>query len=74
MYKANFPIGSRVRIADAGQLQGLHRTWKFHDKLRTEQLNYAGGIGQVERIGYYHRGDVLYWLRGVPGILALAVP
>jgi hypothetical protein len=68
MYQANFPIGSRVRIADAGQLQEFQRTWKFHHKLRPEQLNYAGEIGEVERIGYYHGGDVRYWLRGVPGI------
>jgi len=68
MYKENFPVGSKVRIADAPRLQEFKRTWKYHHKLDSEQLKYAGDIVEVEKVGFYHGGDVLYELRGVPGI------
>jgi len=68
LYREDFPIGSRVRIADAQQLQEFQRTWKYHHKLNPEQLDYAGRVAEVEKVGFYHGGDVLYELRGVPGI------
>jgi hypothetical protein len=67
-YKEEFLIGSRVRIANACKLRNFLETWKFHHKLNPEQLEYAGKIAVVEKIGFYHGGDVLYQLRGVPGI------
>ena len=66
-YKEAFPIGSLVRIADMGQLEEFHRTWKHHHRLEPDQLGHAGQVAEVERIGFYHGGDVLYGLRGVPG-------
>jgi RHS repeat-associated protein len=68
LYKEDFPVGSRVRIADATQLQEFRRTWQYHHKLRSEQLAYAGRIVEVEKVSFYHGGDVLYELRGIPGI------
>jgi len=56
-----------VRIADARRLQEFQRTWKYHHRLEAEQLKHAGEIGKVEKVGFYHGGDVLYELRGVPG-------
>jgi len=67
LYKEEFPVGSMVRIADAQWLQEFQRTWKYHHKLDPEQLNYAGQVGKVEKVGFYHGGDVLYELRSVPG-------
>jgi len=67
-YKEEFPIGSKVRIVDARRLQEFQRTWKYHNKLGSEQLDYAGRLTEVAKVGFYHGGDVLYELRGVPGI------
>lgn len=67
-YNEDFPVGSRVRVADALQLQELQKTWKYHHKLRPEQLEYAGKTADVERVSFYHGGDVLYDLAGIPGI------
>jgi len=67
-YKEDFPVGSKVRIADALELQEFQRTWQYHHKLRPEQLTYAGRIAEVQKVGFYHGGDVLYELHGIPGI------
>jgi hypothetical protein len=67
-YKEDFPVGSAVRIADTRRLEEFQETWKYHHKLNPEQLKYAGQIADVEKVGFYHGGDVLYELRGVPGI------
>jgi hypothetical protein len=67
-YKEDFPVGSKIRIADTQRLQEFRRTWKYHHKLKPEQLAYAGQDAVVEKVGFYHGGDVLYELRGVPGL------
>ena len=67
-YKEKFPVGSKVRVGTLCLLQEFQRTWKFHDKLHTEQLDYAGRVTQVAKVGFYHGGDVLYELVGVPGV------
>ncbi|HSQ32233.1 MAG TPA: hypothetical protein VLN49_20400 [Gemmatimonadaceae bacterium] len=43
------------------------RMWTYHDKLQPEQLAYAGQVGAVKAYGFYHGGDELYWLEGIPG-------
>jgi len=67
MYKENFPKGSRVQIVGRGALEEFKREWKYHHPLSEEQLQYAGALGIVESVGFYHGGDVLYWLEGIPG-------
>jgi hypothetical protein len=67
-YKEDFLVGSKVCIADARQLQEFQLTWKFHHNLNPEQLAYAGQIAEVEKVSFYHGGDVLYELYGIPGI------
>ena len=44
------------------------RTWKLHDKLRPEQLEFAGRTGKIKSVGFYHGGDELYQVEGIPGI------
>ena len=68
LYKEKFPIGSTVRIVDAWRLKEFQQTWKFHHKLNPEQLAYAGKVAEVDKVGFYHGGDVLYELRAIPGI------
>jgi hypothetical protein len=67
-YKEDFPVGSKIRIADTQRLREFQRMWKYHHKLKPEQLAYAGQDAVVEKVGFYHGGDVLYELRGVPGL------
>jgi len=67
-YKEKFPKGSAVKIASRPFLEDFLRTWKYHHKLQPDQLNYADQIAQVEKVGFYHGGDVLYNLNDIPGI------
>jgi hypothetical protein len=68
MYKAKYDDGTRVRIADLATLEEFRRTWKYHHALQPEQLAYAGRDAEVERTGFYHGGDVLVWLKDIPGV------
>jgi hypothetical protein len=67
-YKAEFEVGSTVRIADREFLEEFARTWKYHHKLRPEQLAYHGRIVRVTHASVYHGGDELYELERIPGI------
>jgi hypothetical protein len=68
VYKAEFPAGSKVRIAELLRLREFQQTWKYHHKLAPAQFEFAGQVAEVEKVGFYHGGDVLYELRGVPDI------
>jgi len=57
-----------VRIADRQRLQEFMKTWTYHHKLNPEQLTQAGEVAQVQKVGFFHGGDVLYELRGLSGI------
>jgi len=67
-YKAEFPKGSTVKIADRSCLEEFFHTWKLHHKLRPEQLNYADKVAKVKSVAFYHGGDEVYELKGVPGL------
>lgn len=66
-YKEAFPVGTEVRIADRAFLEEFKNTWKYHHKLQPEQLPYAGKSAKVEKVGFYHGGDPVYKLEGIPG-------
>jgi len=68
LYREEFPNGSTVKIASRSFLENFLKTWKLHNKLEPDQLNYAGQVAEVESVGFYHGGDELYRLKGVPGI------
>lgn len=67
-YEASFGVGSSVRVADRATLQRFLETWQHHNRLAPEQLSFAGKIAKVEQVGFYHGGDPLYVLKGVPGV------
>lgn len=67
-YKEEFPKGTKVKVADRSFLEDFHRTWRLHHKLEPEQLGFADRIATVKSVGFYHGGDELYELDGVPGI------
>jgi hypothetical protein len=66
-YDAAFPKGTTVQIAVLPVLTEFQRVWNLHDPLQPEQLECAGKVCVVKAVGYYHGGDVLYWLEGLPG-------
>lgn len=67
-YNIEFPVGSRVKTADRETLEEFLRSWKYHDKLQPEQLDYHDRVAKVAEVGFYHGGDELYRLEGIPGI------
>ena len=67
-YKELFPVGTKVRVGDRVFLTKFKETWKYHHKLEAEQLGYADRIAIVKTVGFYHGGDVIYELTGIPGI------
>ena len=68
IYTEQFPKGSKVRVKDGAFLESFRQTWRFHNPLQPEQLGFANRIAEIESVGFYHGGDVLYTLRSVPGI------
>ncbi len=67
-YNQEFPTGSAVKIAGRSSLENFRETWRLHNALQPEQLDYADQIAEVESVGFYHGGDELYKLNGIPGI------
>jgi len=67
-YNAEYPAGSRARISSRSALEEFMRSWAHHNKLQAEQLDYADRVARVESVGFYHGGDELYKLQGIPGI------
>lgn len=67
-YKESFPVGTWVRIAEREVLDAFLKAWKSHNPLKSEQLTFAGKVAEVENVGFYHGGDALYMLKGIPGI------
>jgi hypothetical protein len=67
-YKEAFPNGTKVRVADRAFLEQFMVEWKYHHKLRPEQLPYADQEATVQAVGFYHGGDPIYTLEGVPGL------
>ncbi|MGO9996110.1 MAG: hypothetical protein ACLPTF_26885 [Steroidobacteraceae bacterium] len=68
MYTEKFPVGSSVLIADGDVLEHFRQTWKLHNPLLPEQLAFAASRATIASIGFYHGGDVLYVLEGLPGV------
>jgi hypothetical protein len=67
-YNCEFPMGTVVRVRDRGFLDKFQREWKYHHKITSEQIEYAGKTGIVARAMIYHGGDELYELEAIPGI------
>jgi hypothetical protein len=68
MYTEKFPAGSNVHIAERHALEHFRDTWKLHNPLHPEQLAFAGSRATIVSVGFYHGGDVLYVLEGIPGV------
>jgi hypothetical protein len=67
-YTAEYPPGTTVRIRGRRALEEFVRQWRLHHPLEAGQLNFAGRIGRVKSVGFYHGADELYELEGFPGL------
>jgi hypothetical protein len=67
-YRERFPVGSRVRIADHAALDKFRTDWQYNNPLTQEQLAYASSESEVQELGFYHGGEVLYQLKNIPGV------
>ncbi len=68
LYRATFPVGSKARVISKCALEKFAHEWKYHHKLLPEQMAFAGTTATVEKVSFYHGGDQLYVLEGLPGI------
>ena len=67
-YNPEFPIGTRVRILDKPDLELFSRRWAYHHPLESEYFQFGGREADVVNVTFYHGGDELYELSGVPGV------
>lgn len=67
-YESRFTIGDRVRVVDTQHLNEFRREWKYHTPLTDEQIDHGGETARVADVGFYHGGDPLYQLEGLPGL------
>jgi hypothetical protein len=67
LYREKFPVGSKVRIKNAAELEEFRRTWKLHHPISPEQVDFGGQLDSIRSVGFYHGGDVLYELKSAPG-------
>jgi hypothetical protein len=68
LYREEFPPGTYVQIADLKRLEEFKKTWLLHNPLTSEQLSFASSRGTVSSVGFYHGGDELYVIEGIPGV------
>ena len=68
LYNEEFPVGSLVRVASRNELDKFQQSWKLHHPLEDEQLLFADKVARVKGVNFYHGGDELYSLEGIPGI------
>jgi len=68
IYHETFPKGSRVKIQSRPFLENFLKSWTLHNKLKPEQLDFAGQVAEVDSVEFYHGGDELYKLKSIPGI------
>jgi len=57
-----------VKIVERAELENFMNNWKLHNRLQPGQLEQAGRVGKIKSVGFYHGGDELYEIEGVPGI------
>lgn len=65
---AEFEVGTEVRIADRAFLEEFLEAGQYHNELEPEQLDYAGRVAKVKAVNFFHGGDEIYTLDGIPGV------
>ena len=65
---AEFEVGAEVRIADRAFLESFLEEGQYHNELESEQLEYADRAARVKEVSFFHGGDEIYSLEGIPGV------
>jgi len=65
---AEFELGAEVRVADRAFLESFLEDGQYHNELEPEQLAYADRVAKVKSVEFFHGGDEIYTLEGVPGV------
>jgi hypothetical protein len=65
---AEFEVGSQVQVADRTFLEQFLEAGQYHNELEPEQLEYAGRTATVQSVNFFHGGDEIYQLDGIPGV------
>jgi hypothetical protein len=65
--KAEFEVGTEVRIADRDFLEQVLEVGQYHNELEPEQLDFADRVAKVKSVEFFHGGDEIYTLEGIPG-------
>jgi hypothetical protein len=66
--QAEFAAGTKVRIADRAFLEQFLEAGQYHNELEPEQLEFAGRTAKVKEVNFFHGGDEIYTLDGIPGV------
>jgi hypothetical protein len=66
--QAEFEVGSQVRIADRKFLEAFLEAGQYHHDLEPEQVEFAGKTAKVAKVEFFHGGDEIYTLEGIPGV------
>jgi hypothetical protein len=66
--KAEFEVGSTVKIADRAFLEDFLEAGQYHNELEPEQLEFAGRTAKVKEVNFFTGGDEIYTLEGVTGV------
>lgn len=66
--QAEFEVGTEVRIADRAFLEDFLEAGQYHNELEPEQLEFAGRTAKVKAVNFFHGGDEIYNLEGIPGV------
>ena len=65
---AEFEVGAEVRVADRDFLEQVLEAGQYHNELEPEQLAFAGAVARVKSVEFFHGGDEIYTLEGIPGV------
>ena len=68
MNVAEFEVGAEVRVANRAFLEKFMEEGQYHNELEPEQLAYAGKVAKVKPVEFFHGGDEIYTLEGIPGV------
>ncbi len=68
-YDPKFAEGSAVEIASEDELKRFGAGWHYHHPITKKHLGYSGRRAIVSEVYFYHGGDKLYYLRGIPRLL-----
>lgn len=66
--QAEFEVGSQVKVADRSFLETFLEEGQYHHDLEPEQLDFAGRVATVKKVEFFHGGDEIYTLDGIPGV------